>query len=79
MLVGKLRDPVERARWVMLKDSIVVAADSWTRGNGFRVQVAHLTFDMQHDPFSGRERGHGQSRWASRILRGQMMGLTFFT
>lgn len=24
----------------------VIGADSWTRGDGFRVQVAHLTFDM---------------------------------
>lgn len=76
LLVGRLRDPVERARGVMLKVSIVVGANSWTREDGFRVQESHLTFDMQRDPFLGRKRGHGQSKWASRICRGQMR-LTF--
>lgn len=60
LLVGRLTDPVERARWVMSKDS-VMGANSWPRVDGFRVQVAHLSFDMLYDPSSGRKRDMGRA------------------
>lgn len=60
LLVGRLMGPVERARWVMPKDSMM-GADSWPRGGGFRVQVAHLSFDVLYDPSSGRKRDTGRA------------------
>lgn len=47
---------------MILKDRVVVEADSCTRRGGFRVQVVHLTFDGHRDPSLGRKRGHGQDR-----------------
>lgn len=60
LLVGRLVDPVERARWVMPEDSMI-GAGSWPTGDGFRVQVAHLSFDVLCDPSSGRKRDTGRA------------------